>query len=466
MIFKKILNQFKLLELKNFLFLISFFYLVISINSPFYFHLNLNSPIDIINFLRGISPIILLPIFIIYLIYYRHEIKFDTGYFLFFLYFLFQFLSYLIFDEGKIQDLYWLICGLSTISLFYIVRQNRKINILFLKFFLILLSIIAIKFLIDLYQEYISLYDIHGENFSFHIVNFYSFKSMGVKTQFFEQPVPRSSGLARILLILFLSLFVHYIYSKKIQLNKIINFILLFLLIFTIFHLQNRLALYFIFIFIFLFLSLKIYNTNLKSKLLILIFIFFLPYLSHLLENKIRMHIIKNIISTELNSEKNINNSKLKNLNSFFEDDANKKNLDELLQDQRIFATTSSGRYKIWKNSISLIKKNIFGYGPQADRNILDQNASNFYLYTLLCGGFFSFLSVLIFSFLIFYRLIRLVFFDKILIYKKKYLALSIIFISFFYFRTLTEITFGIFGIDMILFFTAYNIINTEKLSV
>ncbi len=235
MIFKKILNQFKLLDLKNFLFLISFFYLVISINSPFYFHLNLNSPIDIINFLRGISPIILLPIFIIYLIYYRHEIKFDTGYFLFFLYFLFQFLSYLIFDEGKIQDLYWLICGLSTISLFYIIRQNRKINILFLKFFLILLSIIAIKFLIDLYQEYISLYDIHSESFSLHIVNFYSFKSMGVRTQFFEQPVPRSSGLARILLILFLSLFVHYIYSKKIQLNKIINFILLFLLIFTIF---------------------------------------------------------------------------------------------------------------------------------------------------------------------------------------------------------------------------------------
>ena len=87
MISKKILNQFKLFDLKNFLLLISFFYLVISINSPFYFHLNLNSPIDIINFLRGISPIILLPIFIIYLIY-RHEIKFDTGYFLFFLYFI------------------------------------------------------------------------------------------------------------------------------------------------------------------------------------------------------------------------------------------------------------------------------------------------------------------------------------------------------------------------------------------
>lgn len=472
MIGNNIINKLKILGFKNIFLFICFVYLVSSINSPFYLYIKLDTLKVVINFFRGISPIVILPLLIIYLIYQRQELKFDFGYFLFFLYLLFQFFSYLIYDRGNFFDLYWLVCGLATISLFYIIRNDKKINILFLKFFFILLAIITSKFSIDLYREYLDLYNVKSIVSSFDVHSFYGFSSMQPYTQFFDQPVPRSSGIARMLLLIFSIIFVHYIYSDNSQLNKIISVSLLIFLVFTIFQIQNRSTLYFIFIIIFLFIFLKIYNLNAKKKFFVVFFIFVLPFLFHLFENKIRLNIIKIIVE---NTKKNLfleeaDKLKFNEVKSYFNKHENKittqgefGEFEEFLSDSRIFATTSSGRLLIWKNSIELIRKNIFGYGPQADRNLLDQNASNFYLYSLLCGGIFSFVSILVFSLLIFFKLIKLIFFEKILIYKKKFLVLSILLVSFFYFRSLTEISFGIFGIDMIVFFIAYNIINLEK---
>ena len=45
----------------------------------------------------------------------------------------------------------------------------------------------------------------------------------------------------------------------------------------------------------------------------------------------------------------------------------------ESVKSQRILSNGSSGRLDIWKDSLKLFKKNYFGYGPQADRILLDQ---------------------------------------------------------------------------------------------
>ncbi len=463
MIYNKLLDKLKIFGFKNVLLFFCFVYLVLAINSPFYIYLKFDTLREILNFFRGISPIVILPILLIYLVYKRQEIKFDLGYFLFFLYFLFQFVSYFIFSKGNLTDLYWLVCGLSTIILFYITRKDHKINILFLKFFFILLAIIASKFTIELYREYLHLYDIKGMASALEVINFYGFISMQPYTQFFDQPVPRSSGIARMLFLIFLLTFAQYIYSSKSQFLKIILVSLLIFLIFTIFQIQNRSTVFFIFLLFFLFFILKIYNLDVKKKIFVIIFIFILPFLLHLFEYKVRVNIIKYIIDNR-DTLLNLSESEEYKLEKF--EVLLKTNNQEIKNESRILAKTSSGRILIWKNSIELVKKNIFGYGPQADRNLLNHNASNFFLYSLLCGGIFSFFSLLIFSFLIFFKLIKLVFFEKVLIYKKKFLVLSIMLISFFYFRGLTEISFGIFGIDMIVFFIAYNIINAEKLGV
>ena len=61
-------------------------------------------------------------------------------------------------------------------------------------------------------------------------------------------------------------------------------------------------------------------------------------------------------------------------------------------------------------------------------------------------------------------RLIKLTFINKIYLYSNNiYLGLSILFIGLLFVRSIGEVTFGIFGIDMILFFASYNIISKYK---
>ena len=96
MIYNKLLDKLKIFGFKNVLLFFCFVYLVLAINSPFYIYQKFDTLREILNFFRGISPIVILPILLIYLVYKRQEIKFDLGYFLFFLYFLFQFVSYFI----------------------------------------------------------------------------------------------------------------------------------------------------------------------------------------------------------------------------------------------------------------------------------------------------------------------------------------------------------------------------------
>ena len=125
----------------------------------------------------------------------------------------------------------------------------------------------------------------------------------------------------------------------------------------------------------------------------------------------------------------------------------------------------TSGRIKIWKKSINLIKKNIlFGNGPQSDRNLLNQNASNIFIYVLLCGGVFSL------TFLIIYLLFLLVEYLKLInqiSFKKlnnDYLFIfSNLCIFFFLFRGLVENSFSLYGIDMFFFLISVKYIETFR---
>ena len=107
------------------------------------------------------------------------------------------------------------------------------------------------------------------------------------------------------------------------------------------------------------------------------------------------------------------------------------------------------------------------GFGPQADRKILEQNVSGLFFYALICGGIISLLSISYIIISILVRLIKLTLINKIYLYSNNmYLGLSILFIGLLFVRAIGEVTFGIFGIDMILFFASYNIISKYKNSI
>jgi hypothetical protein len=56
-----------------------------------------------------------------------------------------------------------------------------------------------------------------------------------------------------------------------------------------------------------------------------------------------------------------------------------------------------------------------------------------------------------------------MILFKKIFTSNEIYTCFAILLIGFIYLRSIAEITFGIFGIDMILFFLSLNILRNSK---
>ena len=131
----------------------------------------------------------------------------------------------------------------------------------------------------------------------------------------------------------------------------------------------------------------------------------------------------------------------------------------------------TSGRVDIWKRALPYISSNYFGYGPQADRIYVKQNISNLFFYSLLCSGIVGAISIVSIYFLITFKIIILLFKNQI--FKKKnylYEKISMIIIGFLLLRSIVEVSFGIFSIDMIFFLVALKIIyhspiNNKKVS-
>ena len=104
----------------------------------------------------------------------------------------------------------------------------------------------------------------------------------------------------------------------------------------------------------------------------------------------------------------------------------------------------------------------LIGYGPQADRVLLDENVSSLYFYSILCGGIISFFSIIIMTIILFLKSLKLILIKKIFSSTEKFTCLSLLFIGYLYLRTVVEISFGVFGVDMILFFITYNILRNS----
>ena len=118
------------------------------------------------------------------------------------------------------------------------------------------------------------------------------------------------------------------------------------------------------------------------------------------------------------------------------------------------------------------------GYGPQADRHFMETkeeskgilrgtygpfgaHASNGYLYSLISSGILGFLIFLIINFIIFYKIIKIIFSNNSSYFVSNvHLTASITVILFLQFRILFENSFSVFGVDMLFLFSSYLIIE------
>ena len=87
-----------------------------------------------------------------------------------------------------------------------------------------------------------------------------------------------------------------------------------------------------------------------------------------------------------------------------------------------------------------------------------------FQVYTFIqcCGGIVSLISIILISIILFFKSIKMIFI-KYFKSNQMFVCFSLLIIGFLYLRSIVEIAFGLFGIDMILFFITINILRNSK---
>lgn len=424
-----------------------FIYLISSINSPLFIPDNADF-ITILNFLRSLSPLFILTFLLV--LFFLKKFKLSKISLIFIILILSQVIGFLLNDQRKIYDLYWLICAISSV-LFLEYYCNKLLDIK--KIILVFISIIFIISTIISYHTVIEII-VNYDTYEKMLIATYFSDVTAVANSFIRQPVPRSSGYSRFLIIILLFLLPLIFFNKFKKKNykfKIVNILIVILLIFigvVLWKVQNRSSLYFYIILSLVFLYLIIKKKKI-NQIFYFILIFILPYLIYQAEILQK----KKIISLHLSNETNTNFyndsqlKQIKNLENLYNNSIN--NLDRWKDPKN-----TSGRSKIWSDSFKIIKQNFFfGLGPQTDRHKLGISASNILIYLFLCGGL---LTVLIFF--IYKTYLSLIFFHlfkKKNIYKitnDRLLVFSILIFLFMNFRGIVENSYSLYGIDMVAF--------------
>jgi hypothetical protein len=326
---------------------------------------------------------------------------------LFSLLILFQIIGTLSNPQNYFKNLYYIIpeINIMLISLIFLKIYNKK----FLNFYFN--SNLIIFFLIFLYFffSYAKYYLLFNDNF-YSIWG--SIENNG--------GVPRPTGMARLAIIFSLYFFCIYVLYKK----KYFFFLIFFN--YTIFAFQSRIVILALILITLIFILIKEKYSIIKTlKYLLLILI--IPFL---------ISIVIDFSKRQILFDGSVNpNSHLRIINS----EIHLKNF-------------SSNRTLDWQNILKIFdKQKVFGYGIHGDRILINQTASNGFLYSLVSGGY---LAAIIYCVICIYSLYLV---NLALLKKKfdKYSWFASSMIIFFLIRSLVENSFTIISFDFIIFFSS-----------
>ena len=247
----------------------------------------------------------------------------------------------------------------------------------------------------------------------------------------------RSSGTSRIALIL---LIIYSLFFGRFVRSKILQIVPLVILITSIFLYQSKATMGLLIIFIIL--NYLLFEKHTLTTLLKYLLIYLLlPIL-----------LVFSLLSIQKNKVEN------------FEFETDIKVIQKKI---RIFKgdqlRTTSGRIKDWKLIINNFDYNnnlFFGYGAQGDRFLINQTASNGLIYAFVSSGIFGLMFFLIFTLTSSIKLIRYLIFDK---EKELIDYFSFLIIVIILIRSLVETSYSLFGVDLILFYTAFAFIQRNR---
>lgn len=379
------------------------------------------------NKIRLLSPIFLVILILIFRFKYFKILNFSKIYLLsfysiFFLYFFFN----LITPNNQNINIFW--------------PLYMFISFLFLQSFtdfdekkLLLIFTVVIIFFGFIFYFSLSMSEMISTRTRYH---FYGVMGGDMGYTGFENP-PRSSGLARLSLILFSFVLYYYLINEK-KGNYILLISLSFLGIFSLIF-QSR-TISFIYFFLIFFTILFYYKKFFYDKRL-LVFTLILPLIINFSYN---INFIKKY--GDENSKKSLVVNALQNI--VLRDQIN------LEKNSKRF---SSNRFNNWKLASDIIKKNYFkGYGAQADRFLINQSVHNSLLYTTLASGLFGGISLI---YIYIHCIILLIKFYFTGFYKScksslPHFAASILILICL--RSILETSFAVFSIDFLVFIIAF----------
>jgi hypothetical protein len=328
---------------------------------------------------------------------------------LYFFLLLFQIIGTIDNPQNSIKNLYYIIPELNIIliSLIFLEISNKK----FLKFYLN--SNLIIFFLIFLYFSLIY--------FKYYLLfdhNFYAIWGY-IKN---NQEVPRPTGMARLAMIFSAYYFCAYIAQNKKYLFIIIIFN------YMIIAFESRIIVFSLLMISLIFILIKEKYSIIKAfKYLILTFI--IPFvISNFIDfSKRKVLFSANVSPTS--KESRILTPELQKLDKF-----------------------TSNRTRDWGNILkNFDKERVFGYGIHGDRILINQVASNGFLYSLVSGGYFA---AIIYCIICVYSLL-LVYLALIKKNFNQYSWFASSMIIFFLTRSLVENSFTIISFDFIVFFSS-----------
>ena len=386
---------------------------------------------------------------------------FKKNYFLiiYILFFLSQLIGIALYDlkNFNIERIYLVIQAFNALLILYIannILDEEQIK----KFFLINFSFLIIITIIYLPIIYI---DYFGNSI------FYLYGSQTWSEYFMNENIIRVTGLARIISLIAIILFV-MLNNHISNISKLILIILLIFFGISIWGLQSRLTFLCLTVVLFIYFTLFLRKNILKYFITIFIIIFF----SIEGFNTIANFKFKNQESKKIDDVAK-KESRLKKTFIAFRDGQHLSEGNKVV-DTLEFA--SSARNLIWDKIIKNYEyKRLFGYGPQADRHVILKikknepghggymsNASSSFFYAFICGGYFSlFLLILLNIHALYLMFIYL----RNKIYKNNnsiVIKSTFLILIFLMVRSIFENSYSLFSLDYLLFVSS--IIIFEKL--
>ena len=303
----KIILKNNILNIKNLFFCSLFFYLIISINiTPFnllseYKVTQANLFLTLLKILIGISPMIVFTFSIIYLFLNRSKLVLTQRVFIFLLYIFYNLIQlvpiFLYGEVNSINSIYWVIAAC---SLPIFIMCAEIIDIRYKEYFFY----IAMAFFCSIGIFFLML--VMYSTFLSEIVHFsfYGHESLDPANNFFGVPIPRSSGLGRFSVLIFMAshlLIIHVKLDSKILIFSI--YLLIIFTLFSIFHLQSRVLIGFVLIY-YLFNLFPFNKGKLLERFVKISLIFLLAFVIHLSFPLISGKIKFNLLNIEINAGK------------------------------------------------------------------------------------------------------------------------------------------------------------------